>query len=151
MQPKAGSESLSFSLDTIMSWPVKGNVILPYSMDKLVHFATLGEWKVNPAIVISCEAGTEVTSACKGVVSEVAYDEETGNTVSLNVGNGYEVTYGQLENVTCKVGDVINEGSLLGTIAKPTMYYSVEGSNLYLQVTENGKPVNPMLFLVGEE
>lgn len=151
MQPSASSETLSFNQDSVMAWPVKGNVILPFSMENLVHYATLGEWKTNPAIIISSETGTEVQAAVKGIVESVDYNEETGNRVTMKIGEGYEIVYGQLSEVTCKAGDVIEQGTVIGKIAVPTKYYSVEGSNLYLEVLCEGKPVNPMLYLAGEE
>lgn len=151
MQPKVTLDSLKFDQDCSISWPVKGNVILPFSVDNLVHYATLGEWKTNPAIIISCEAGTDVTTAVKGIVSSIEYDEETGTTVTMSIGNGYEIVYGQLAEVACEVGAVMEEGTVVGKIAEPTKYYSVEGSNLYLQVRKDGTPVNPMLYLSGEE
>ena len=36
-------------------------------------------------------------------------DEETGTTVEMNIGNGYELTYGQLKEVSVKEGDVVEE------------------------------------------
>ena len=30
-----------------MLWPVSGNVIRKYSMDSLIHYATLEQWKVS--------------------------------------------------------------------------------------------------------
>lgn len=151
MQPNITVDSLSFHQESVITWPVKGNVILPFSVDNLVHYATLGEWKTNPAIMISSEAGTEVVSATKGIVSSIVDDAETGITVTMSVGNGYEIVYGQLTEVTCDIGEVIEEGTVIGKVAAPTKYYSVEGSNLYLQVLCEGTPVNPMLFLSGEE
>jgi len=151
MQPSASADSLSFNQDSVMAWPVKGNVILPFSMENLVHYATLGEWKTNPAIIISSETGTEVKASVKGIVSNIDYNEETGTRVTMNIGNGYEVIYGQLSEVACEKGDIIEQGTVIGKVADPTKYYSVEGSNLYLEVLCDGKPVNPMLYLAGEE
>ena len=151
MQPKVSADSLKFTQESVISWPVKGNVIMPFSVENLVHYATLGEWKTNPAIVISSEEGTDVVAAAKGVVSSVDFDEETGNTVTMNIGSGYEIVYGQLAEITCETGDVVDEGTVLGKVATPTKYYSVEGSNLYLQLMYEGTPLNPMLFLAGEE
>lgn len=150
MKSNAKTKGLSFSKDSTIAWPVKGNVIMPFSTDKVIHYATLGEWKTNPAIVISSEKGTEVTAAVKGVVSSVAFDDETGMTVTMDIGDGYEIVYGQLDKVNCAAGDVVTTGTVIGQIADPTKYYSVEGSNLYLEIRCDGVPVNPMLFLAEE-
>lgn len=151
MQPKVSADSLKFTQESVISWPIKGNVIMPFSVENLVHYATLGEWKINPAIVISSEEGTDVVAATKGVVSNIKFNEETGNTITMNIGSGYEIVYGQLEEITCEIGDVVDEGTVIGKVATPTKYYSVEGSNLYLQLMHEGTPLNPMLFLAGQE
>ena len=151
MQPNVTEDSLKFTQESVITWPVKGNVIMPFSIDNLVHYATLGEWKINPAIVISGEEGTDVVAAVKGVVSSIEFDEETGTTVTMNIGSGYEIVYGQLAEVTCEIGDVVDEGTVIGKIATPTKYYSVEGSNLYFKLLHEGTPVNPMLFLAEEQ
>jgi murein DD-endopeptidase MepM/ murein hydrolase activator NlpD len=106
------------------------------------------QYKCNPAIIIDAEVGTEVKAAATGIVSSVEENnEETGCTVTMSIGDGYSVVYGQLDNVELEVGDSVSEGDVLGTIDEPTKYYSVEGSNLYFKVMENEQTVNPMLLL----
>ncbi|HHV09664.1 MAG TPA: M23 family metallopeptidase [Clostridiales bacterium] len=142
--------NLSFKADDGLSWPVQGDVIMNYSMDHTIYFATLMQYKVNPAIIISAEVGTEVKAAADGVVTGIdANNPETGYTITMSIGDGYSVVYGQLngESVALKVGDKVEAGDTIGTIAKPSKYYSVEGSNLYFQVMENDQTVNPMSLL----
>ena len=142
--------NLSFKADDGLSWPVQGDVIMNYSVDHTVYFATLMQYKVNPAIVISAEVGTEVKAAADGVVTAIdATNAETGYTITMSIGDNYSVVYGQLnaDSVALSVGDSIAKGDTIGTVAEPTKYYSVEGSNLYFQVMEDDQTVNPMLLL----
>ena len=121
-----------------------------YSMDHTVYFATLMKYACNPAIIIDAEVGTEVKAAYKGVITSIEpTDEETGYTITMSIGDGYSLVYGQLdaESVTLKVGDLVNEGDVIGKIDEPTKYYTVEGSNLYFEVLANDQTVNPMLLL----
>lgn len=142
------SSNLSFKADDGLLWPVNGDVIMNYSMDHTIYHPTLMEYKCNPAIIIGADVGTKVKGAAKGVVEKIDTDnEETGYTVTMNIGNGYRVIYGQLKDVKLKVGDKVNEGDIIGTIAEPTKYYTVEGSNLYFEVMKDDKTVNPMLLL----
>jgi murein DD-endopeptidase MepM/ murein hydrolase activator NlpD len=144
------TDNLSFKSDDGLLWPVNGNVIMNYSMEHTIYFATLMQYKCNPAIIIDAEVGTEVKAAAKGVVSSIdAENEETGFTITMNIGDGYSLVYGQLdkESVTLEVGDTVEEGDVIGTVGEPTKYYSVEGSNLYFQVLEDEETVNPMLLL----
>jgi len=141
-------DKLSFDRDEGLAWPVNGNVIMNYSMDRTIYFQTLMQYKCNPAIIIGADVGAEVMAAADGVVTKIdANNEETGLTVTMDIGNGYSLVYGQLDNVSLEVGDFVSEGEVIGTVAEPTKYYVVEGSNLYFQVMENGKTINPMLLL----
>lgn len=149
-QVMSGADSikkLSFKEEDGLIWPVMGDVVLKYSMDKSIYFKTLAQYKVNPAVVISAKEGTEVLSAGKCVVTDISEDDETGTTLTATLGDGYEVVYGQLEDVKAQVGDTIEKGSVIGSIAKPTKYYVEEGANLYFKVLEDGEPVDPMLLL----
>lgn len=144
------TDNLSFQKDDGLAWPVQGNVIMNYSMEHTIYFATLMQYKCNPAIIIDAEVGTEVKAAAKGVVSSIEEDNaETGFTVTMNIGDEYSLVYGQLgkDSVALVVGDSVEEGEVIGTIAQPSKYYSIEGSNLYFQVMESDQTVNPMLLL----
>jgi murein DD-endopeptidase MepM/ murein hydrolase activator NlpD len=142
--------ALSFKADDGLLWPVSGNVLMNYSMEHTIYFATLMQYKCNPAIIIDAEVGTEVKAATDGIVSAIdENNEETGYTITMNIGDGFNVIYGQLdkESTSLKVGDKVSEGDVIGIIDEPTKYYTVEGSNLYFEVTENDTTVNPMLYL----
>ena len=36
---------------------------------------------------------------------------------------------------------------MIGHVAEPTKYYSVEGSNVYFKLTKDGEAVNPLDYL----
>ncbi|MCD8346948.1 MAG: M23 family metallopeptidase [Lachnospiraceae bacterium] len=138
---------VSFSDEQSLLWPSAGTIAIDYSMDKSVYFATLNQYKYNPALVISSETGNQVLASAKGIVESITIDEETGTTLVLNIGNGYKLTYGQLMEPAVSEGDVVEAGDLLAYISEPTKYYSTEGSNLYFAMTKDGEPVDPVLYL----
>ena len=70
-------------------------------------------------------------------------DAEIGNAVTMELGNGYELTYGQLQEITVAAGEYVDAGQMIAKVAAPTKYFLVEGSNLYLKCTQNGAPVDP--------
>lgn len=139
--------SLSFDAEEGLIWPVDGNVIMNYSMEHLTYHATLMQFKVNPAIIIDAEVGTEVKAAADGVIADIYDDPVTGLTVAMDIGNEYSLVYGQIKDVDFKIGDSVSEGDVIGAINEPTKYYTVEGSNLYFMVMESDQTVNPMLLL----
>ena len=138
---------LSFDESSKLAWPIAGNVLLNYSMDKTIYFPTLQQYKYNPSIVISAAEGTGVACAADGIVESVYDDAQTGQTVVMRLGGGYELTYGQLQEVTVEEGDYVENGAIIGHVAEPTKYYSVEGSNVYFKMTKDGEAVNPLDYL----
>lgn len=136
-----------FDMEKGLLWPVSGDVILKFSMGNTVYFKTLAQYKCNPAVIISSEEGTNVKEAAGGTVTKVGHSDELGNMVTVDIGSGYTLTYGQLKDISVKEGQEVKEGDVIGKVAKPTKYYSKEGSNLYLQVMEKDKPVDPLLLL----
>lgn len=141
------AESLQFSADVPMAWPVEGVILLNYSMDQTVYFATLDQYKYNPALIISGEVGQEVLAARTGTVTAVEVDAQTGTTVTVDMGSGYQAKYGQLKEVALHEGDFVQTGEIIGYLSEPTKYYSVEGCNLYFQMLKDGEPVNPLEYL----
>ena len=51
--------------------PVSGEVLLPFSMDGSIYFATLAHYKYNPALMLSAEVGTAVVACADGNVVEI--------------------------------------------------------------------------------
>ena len=116
-------------------------------MDKTVYFPRLNEYKYNPAIVISSDVNAPVLAAANGQVLSITTNEETGTTLTMDMGNGYQAVYGQLKEVPYEEGDTVASGSVIGYISEPTKYYSVEGSNLYFEMTKDGTPIDPVMYL----
>ncbi len=140
-------QELHFDGANDMKWPLMGNVIMNYSMDQTTYFATLDQYKYNPAIVIQGNVNDKVISVADGKVSNIETNEVTGCTVTVDLGDGYSAVYGQLKEVEFGAGDHVAVGDTIGYVNAPTKYYSVEGPNLYFQMLKDNKSVDPMEFL----
>lgn len=136
--------ALDFKEEDGLVWPIVGDVLINYSMDKTIYFPTLDQYKYNPAIVISATVGENIAAAADGRVTSVGYDPVIGNSVVMDLGNGYELTYGQLENITVSEGSYVSTGDIIGVVASPTKYFCTEGNNVYFKLLKDGEPVNPM-------
>ncbi len=148
VQSTAGSStSINFSEDSKLLWPVNGSILMSYSMDKTVYFSTLDQYKYNPAVIISGAEGDQVLCGTTGIVKSIDITAETGTTVNVDIGNGYELFYGQLKEVPVNVGDYVEAKSVLGYVSQPTKDYSVEGCNVYFEMRKDGQPVNPVEYL----
>lgn len=142
---------LIFSDEDSLALPIIGDVLLDYSMDKAVYHSTMQQYRYNPALVVAAAEGQNVTAAADGIVSDVYYDSQTGNTIRFDLGNGYMLTYGQLDNITLNPGDRVSAGDIVGKVAKPTIYYTEEGANIYYKLTKDGEPVDPLHRSVSQD
>lgn len=134
----------SFSEQDTLYWPVLGEILIPYNMEQAVYFKTLNQYRLNPSIMIQAKIGEQVTAAAAGVVTKIQNLSNIGNTVVVDLGNGYETTYGQLSDISVRKGDVIQAGDVIGKVAEPTIYYTEEGANVYFQFKKDQVPLNPL-------
>lgn len=138
---------LNFTDTSKMGWPVEGSVILGYNMESTIYFPTLDQYKCNPAMVIQSEVSTPVYAPANSRVVEIGSNEEIGNYVVLDLGNEYLATCGQLKEIPVVENEYLEQGQLLGYVAEPTKYYSIEGTNVFLQLSKESKPVDPLDYL----
>lgn len=141
------NEKLNFQEGDTLVWPVTGNVLINFSMDKTVYFATLEQYKYNPGIVIEAAESEMITASVNGKVMDIYQDDELGNVVKMDIGNGYEIVYGQLKDIQVPEGSYVETGDLIGYVAAPTKYFSVEGCNVYFALYKDGTAINPMTCL----
>ncbi len=138
---------LDFNSEKTITWPVNGEVLIPYSMETTVHFKTLDQYKCNPGMMIQAGMGTTVQNAYLGQVTNVTSDNTYGNMVTLYIGNDYSITYGQLDTIYVKEGDFVKAGQSIGTVGNPTDSFTQEGSHLFFQMSCGEETVDPMLYI----
>ena len=143
----AVEEKLHFAGKKSGLWPLDGKILLPYSMNATIYFPTLDQYQYNPAMVIQGNINDKVVFIAKGKIKDIITNEETGCTVTQDLGDGYTAIYGQLKELTFDKGDDVECGQVVGYVSEPTKYYSVEGSNLYFAMEKDGKPIDPTEYL----
>lgn len=135
---------LNFSDTSKIAWPVMGNILLDYSMDTTIYFPTLAQYQCNPGVVIQAEVSQPVKTPANAKVVATGVNEEIGNYVVLDFGNDYLATCGQLKEIQVIENEYLEAGRILGYVAEPTKYYSVEGSNVYFELQHNGEAIDPV-------
>lgn len=136
-------EELHFAPEKGLVWPVEGPVLLDYSMDATIYYPTLAQYQYSPAMVLGAAVNDKVYFVARGKITDIKTNEETGCTVTQDLGDGYTAIYGQLKELNFEVGDMVESGQVVGYINEPTKYYSVEGPNVYFQILKDGKPIDP--------
>jgi murein DD-endopeptidase MepM/ murein hydrolase activator NlpD len=116
-------------------------------MDASIYFPTLEQYRYNPAMVIAGAVNDKVYAMARGTITDISESEETGCTVTQDLGDGYTAVYGQLKELNFAVGDTVEAGQVLGYVSEPTKYYSVEGSNVYFSLKKDSEAVDPKEYL----
>lgn len=126
------------------AYPVTGETVMPYSVDKAVYDPTLDQYRTNDTLCIAAEAGTEVKAAADGTVAEIKEDEENGRTLVIEHADGTRTTYGPLAaDGMPKKGDTVTKGQTVGKLDQPTKYQAALGSHLVFAMEVNGEKVDP--------
>lgn len=145
--PVAVEPEIHFPAEGKISWPVNGEIVLDFSMDATIYHPTLDLYKCSSGIAIQSEVGTQVLSPAAAKVLAVGQDEEIGQFVVLDLGDGYQAKCGQLKDIQVTAGQSVEAGQVIASVENPTKYYSVEGTNVYFSLTKDGTPVDPLDYL----
>lgn len=144
---EAPAVETNFTEESLMNWPLEGQILLDYSMDHTIYYPTLDQYKCSKGIVIQSSEGSPVMAAANGTVTAIEDAADTGTTVVMDMGNGYESIYGQLKDLNIEVGQTVGQGTILGYVNEPTKYFTKEGSNLYFAMSKDGAPIDPIQYL----
>lgn len=141
--PQIVEKVFSFTEEEGLYVPVMNDILMHFSMDRTIYFATLDQYKYNPAVIFKAVEGCEVYACADAKVVDMYQNEELGQVMVLDLGDGYRAIYGQMKECKVTVGDTVSVGQIIGHVGTPTKYYSVEGVNLYFSLEKDGQPINP--------
>lgn len=142
-EPEILEQEFTFTEEEGLYVPIMNDIMMHYDMERTVYFPTLDQYKYNPAVIFKASEGCEVFACADGKVVDMYQNEELGQVLVLDLGDGYQATYGQLKDVKVTIGDTVAVGQSIANVAAPTKYYSVEGFNLYFSLEKDGQPINP--------
>ena len=150
--PAAPQTFTHFTEGDNMHWPVLGDVVMDFAMDRLVYDVTLDQWRTNDNVAIAADRGDAVRAAASGVVSDILESRQFGPTVVINHGNGWVTTYSQLDPDTAvSVGDVVTRGQIIGSVGSPSIFGSLLGYHVNFAVTSDNAPIDPHTLLTTAE
>lgn len=128
--------------------PLKGEVLMAFSMDQLVYSPTLADWRTHDGVDISAKPGTTVLAATAGTVSSVEDDPLMGTTVVIEHQGGYATTYSNLQaKPTVEPGDLVTAGQIIGAVGATASAEAAQTPHLHFSVTQDGEAVDPGEFL----
>jgi len=125
-------------------WPVRGWVSSGFG-SRRDPMSGLGQF--HKGLDISTPLGRPVGSPAEGVVVYANYYKGFGKVIRIRHAFGYETYYGHLDRFAVRVGQTVKRGQVIayvGNTGKAT------GTHLHYEVHVNGKPVNPVNYILEE-
>jgi stage IV sporulation protein FA len=107
--------------------PVNGKIMVPYS-------------STHPSILLQTQANALVFAMESGRVLFAGTKENTGYTVIIQHGSGYQSIYGMLQPMQLKKDDWVKVGEVVGKAA--TLQGQAKG-NIVLALMKNAEYINP--------
>lgn len=103
--------------------------------------ATMKEEKEgDPMVVFSAAQGVNVVTSGTGMVVSVSVDEEYGNRIIIDHGNGYQSIYRNGGTALVKNGEELGKGYILFSIGE-------ENQELGYQIMKDDEYIDPMLMV----
>ena len=117
------------------------------------HNKTLNNYYVHVGVDFAASAGTEVFAVDDGVVESIYKDDILlGTEITVDHGDGVKSVYRFVTEIDgLKVGETVERGEVIATVAEPTGNEYKDGAHLHFEILENGKSVDPTTYLTLEE
>lgn len=128
-------------------YPVGNEVLKEYSGVTPVKSATFGDYRTHNGTDYKSEKGASVHMITTGTVQAIKTDEIMGSIIITENNDGSIVTYcGVTPGEGLKVGSHLSGGDVIGTVSE-IAGEEKDGIHIHLEISEDGKPVDPQEFL----
>lgn len=110
---------------------------------------TLDCFHLHEGVDFACEVGENVVAVLDGVVESITTGSVLdGTVIVLSHENDVKTAYTYVNAVDgLKVGDTVNRGDVIATVAEPDGSEYKDGAHLHFEVFKNGTKVDPETYL----
>ncbi len=117
------------------------------------HNTTLNNYYEHTGIDFTAAAGSEVKAAQAGTIESIyKADLLLGTQITIDHGDGLKTVYRFVEEKEgLAVGDKVERGEVIATVAEANGNEYKDGAHLHFEVMENGVAVDPTKHLTLEE
>lgn len=141
------------------------NLINRYPLPLIVPITSGYGWRVHPAtgqvafhsgVDLEISAGTPVVAVANGTVAFAGSQEDYGNLVVINHTEGHQTRYAQLATIKVSVGQVIKQGTTLGTVGetgladRPHLHFEIRSNSTMGWVAQDPTPYLRQMKVVGQ-
>ena len=124
--------------------PMGNDIIRDFSGGEMVFSKTMGDWRVHNGVDFGGAAGNSVDAVADGKITKIYDDMFWGTVVEIDHGNSMTVRYcGLKKGTTLPEGALVKKSEKIGTLGNIPVE-SAEGDHLHLEVTVDGKTVDPL-------
>lgn len=125
-------------------------ITMEYSEEVAVFNKTLNYWANHKALDMAAADGADVVAMYDGTVVDVSESYGMGNIVKIDHGENVVATYASLADVQVTKGQAVKKGEKIGEASTTASYEFSDGAHLHLEVTKDGKCVDPTPYTKGE-
>lgn len=111
---------------------------------------TLNSWHSHGGLDLTAADGSKVCAMYGGTVVDVGSTYGMGNYVKIDHGDNVVATYASLSDVKVVKGQEVKLGEEIGAASTSASYEFADGAHLHLEVTKDGKAVDPTPYVDGE-
>lgn len=107
-----------------------------------------GKRTFHKGVDLTSDVGAKVRAFATGIVIHSGWLTGYGKSVILHHADGTETLYGHCDRINVSIGDVVARGAdlaVMGSTGRST------GNHLHFEVRRNGRPVDPLKVLLGEQ
>ncbi|MCL2598344.1 MAG: M23 family metallopeptidase [Firmicutes bacterium] len=120
------------------------------NFEEFVYNPSLNAWRTVTGMTFASDAGTDINAVCDGKIIGIVDTVLDGRAITVEHTAGYISIYKSLdmsEATTLQVGQTIKAGQKLGTTSNSMQANAHFGNQLYLQLKQDGKFIDPASVL----
>jgi murein DD-endopeptidase MepM/ murein hydrolase activator NlpD len=125
-----------------LSWPTRGDLLSSFGRQEHPRYHT---FTFNKGIDIGAPIGNDIKAVFEGIVLFSDWFRGYGKMAIIDHGQGFFTLYAHASELLVKVGDKVSPRQVIGRVGDSG---SPEGSRLHFEIRQNGKPVDPLQWLV---
>jgi biotin carboxyl carrier protein len=99
----------------------------------------------HEGIDVSAPMGSPIEAPAAGVVTDAGWENGYGNTITINHGFGIVTKFAHASKLLVKTGQRVSRGQRIALVGNSGL---ATGPHLHYEVHVNGKPVNPLKFVL---
>ncbi len=128
--------------------PLKGEILNPYSGDKVVKSKTLDDWVMHTGVDLAADVSTPVKAISAGTVEEIVNDDLWGTTVTIRHANGITSYYANLKSaVKVTKGQEVKLGDVIGSVGETADIERAEASHLHFGMKQDNEWIDPLSMI----